>query len=408
MNLLIYILYYVLVFFPFLEQVVPFFSYVDEGLSIVLLCTYIIFNKKLRITKAELNIWKWLVLFSISMFIPTYLYNLQEDIIVYVKDYVAFTKFFIVALLMHMLFRNYEMNRYINVIAVHSKFWLIIITFTGILSQIFNIGMTLDEYRFGIKGFHFLFPHPTFLVFSIVVLYLIIYISSVSNKNIYLLLTIFSLILTTRSKAIVFLVLILAVVIFEKIRMNNIKISIKHITVFTFLITGVLNYFKLYEYAVSEYTARTLFYTKLPAILADTKGLGYGMGTYATHISGEFYSPVYKMYGLNIISGLKEDNFTYIGDTFWPSVIGQFGIIGICIFIVLILKIIKMYNIEQAEINKNALLMLFIYIGASSFVESIFINSTGALIPILMMIIVKKNRNVRSLNSVNINNNTNL
>jgi len=45
------------------------------------------------------------------------------------------------------------------------------------------------------------------------------------------------------------------------------------------------------------------------------------------------YSPVYEQYGLSDIRGLGPENPLYATDTFWPQILGEFGVIGLAAYI---------------------------------------------------------------------------
>ncbi|HFI0735780.1 TPA: hypothetical protein ACGOXI_002007, partial [Streptococcus suis] len=222
----------------------------------------------------------------------------------------------------------------------------------------------------------------------------IIFASNLRNKNTYTLIAIFSLLLTGRSKAVIFIIILLFILLSQKIKFKKIRVSryfsILLLSIFIFYLN--LSKIKLYLSA-AVYSARPLLYMKLPQILIDTKGLGYGLGTYGTHISGEYYSQIYFRYKLQFIQGLTMNDYRYIGDTFWPSLVGQFGILGTIIFFVLLYRVFCMFFFEsKLQKNKLALLLITSYLIIGSFVESTFINSSGVFIPILMAFIAYNRR----------------
>lgn len=375
-------------------QLVPSFSYIDELIPVFLFFYLIFFERRILINNSYLRLIILFILFSCYLCVPTLIFKIQSDSLVYFKDFWAFTKFFSVSLLLIQIFKRRDLTNELDKLANHSKIWLIIILFFGLLSQVINLGMTLEYSRFGIKSYQFIFSHPTFLVFSIISLYLIIFASNVRNKNTYTLITILSLLLTGRSKAVIFIIILLFILLSQKIKFKKIRVSryfsILLLSFFIFYLN--LSKIKLYLSA-AVYSARPLLYMKLPQILIDTKGLGYGLGTYGTHISGEYYSQIYFRYKLQYIQGLTMNDYRYIGDTFWPSLIGQFGILGTIIFLVLLYRVFCMFYFEsKLQKNKLALILITSYLIIGSFVESIFINSSGAFFPILMAFIAYNRR----------------
>lgn len=75
--------------------------------------------------------------------------------------------------------------------------------------------------------------------------------------------------------------------------------------------------------------ARGALYIGAVEIAGDRLPLGVGLGRYASWMSRMEYSPVYKEYGLDEIRGLGPENPLYATDTFWPQILGEFGVIGL-------------------------------------------------------------------------------
>ncbi len=78
--------------------------------------------------------------------------------------------------------------------------------------------------------------------------------------------------------------------------------------------------------------ARVALYTGSFRIARDHFPLGAGVGRYGSHMSRVEYSPVYSEYGLDRIGGLRERNPRYITDTFWPMILGEFGVGGLAAY----------------------------------------------------------------------------
>jgi hypothetical protein len=75
--------------------------------------------------------------------------------------------------------------------------------------------------------------------------------------------------------------------------------------------------------------ARVALYMGSLEIARDNFPLGAGMGRYGSWMSRVEYSPVYVEYGLNRVPGLRANNSQYATDTFWPMVLGEFGVVGV-------------------------------------------------------------------------------
>jgi hypothetical protein len=79
--------------------------------------------------------------------------------------------------------------------------------------------------------------------------------------------------------------------------------------------------------------ARRALYEGAVEIASDRLPLGVGLGRYASWMTRIQYSPVYHEYGLDRIRGLRPDNPLYATDTFWPQILGEFGVIGFAAYV---------------------------------------------------------------------------
>ena len=70
------------------------------------------------------------------------------------------------------------------------------------------------------------------------------------------------------------------------------------------------------------------------------------MNNIYNYISGKNYSPVYALYGINNVYELSQNRTSFISDTFWPMIIGQFGYLGTLCYLICIILIYR-------DIQKN-------------------------------------------------------
>ena len=69
---------------------------------------------------------------------------------------------------------------------------------------------------------------------------------------------------------------------------------------------------------------------------------GSGFASFASSMSNTYYSPLYYTYDLNEVWGLGGGNYyAYISDTFWPTVVGQFGWFGLLVVFMMFVQLIK-------------------------------------------------------------------
>ena len=79
--------------------------------------------------------------------------------------------------------------------------------------------------------------------------------------------------------------------------------------------------------------ARIALYMGSIEIAQDHLPLGGGLGRYGSWMSRVEYSPLYVEYGLSDIRGLREENPLYATDTFWPQILGEFGVLGMLAYV---------------------------------------------------------------------------
>lgn len=154
---------------------------------------------------------------------------------------------------------------------------------------------------------------------------------------------------------------------------------------------------KFYSYFLSnnEEAARTILYVTSLRIFTDYFPLGVGLGAYANDASKVYYSEVYDMYDISNIWGLSRDFDRFIADTYYPVIIGQFGAIGVCFFVIFWGWIIKNMNIlfySKSNIDYKICLLIIIAIIIESVAGPMLVSSIGLSYIILLSIIISENK----------------
>lgn len=132
---------------------------------------------------------------------------------------------------------------------------------------------------------------------------------------------------------------------------NKIRLSLKTIASLTILLIGVVFvtkekfdiYFVRAANDEADDIARVVLYYRSFDVLSDYFPLGAGFGTYACFASSKYYSPLYYKYGMDSVYGLEPDpqNGNFVADTYYPSIIGEFGPLGCILLICFWKNIIK-------------------------------------------------------------------
>ena len=218
------------------------------------------------------------------------------------------------------------------------------------------------------------------------------------EKNInFIICAIIVLMLSMRSKAYIYIVLISF--FFLLMRRNKMKISahsflkrnkqkIFLMAVFVMFISYFVVKDKLNDYIRWGLSAaRTALYIVGFKIMIDYFPLGTGLGTFASWISGEYYSNVYVLYNIQNVSGLRRDEgMPYISDTYWPYIFGQFGIIGMFFYAMALIYVFKDILKKYSE-NINVLVSavsLYVYILMACFVEATLTNAQIVLMALTL------------------------
>ena len=151
---------------------------------------------------------------------------------------------------------------------------------------------------------------------------------------------------------------------------NNLKLNIKNISILT-CTTAIIIFVareKLMLYfgqgimneEEGASIARFVLYATSLNIFIDYFPFGCGLGSFATHASGYYYSPIYAQYGIDQVWGISKNDWSFIADTYYPS-LAQFGIIGVVLFIsfwfYLLRKSYKIFS-ETQETKVFALVLL--------------------------------------------------
>ena len=64
--------------------------------------------------------------------------------------------------------------------------------------------------------------------------------------------------------------------------------------------------------------------------------IGAGFGTFGSSTAQKYYSKLYYEYGFDHMYGMNPDDCGYLTDCYWPQIMGQFGLIGTVLLVVVI------------------------------------------------------------------------
>lgn len=388
LKMILYIfVWYILLFQSVIQTYIKAFQFFDELLAIlffpVVIC-YILKNRgKVYITKTSIIIILSLCIITILGLYSNIKYGYQSAQYV-LSDLLVFLKFFLVYFLIKIVNKK-DIKYYKRITIANVEIVTIVLVILTILNAIFGIFQNFG-YRYGIPANELFFGHPSTLSATCAFLIVnLIYFNNI-NKKTYIFFGLLSLVMisTLRVKSIAFIIVAFIVMLY--VHKFNKKINTKKLIMLGALCC-LIAYNQIYLYFAKDDSARSALLTTSFKIANDYFPIGTGFGTYGSHFSGENYSPVYKMYGLDKIWGLSEEQHPFISDSFWPMILGQFGYIGLILYIICImllyLKIQKEYTNEKRHIYVAKIISL-LYLLIASTAESAFVSPLAIPLAIIL------------------------
>lgn len=406
------ILFILTIFISAISFRIPGLNYWDEVATMVIIFLAIrnSATPTLDLIKQQLKRYRLIIGFVlIGLLGNIFHFGIQPSFIAIVKDIVAVLKFPLAIFLLNFS-RPVKVQKEITHKAANiSKLVVIITSVIALFGYFINIGVYTSEVRI-VKCFTFVFRHPTFFVFSYVITLVVLMADSIKNNKWYIIINCLLLFMAQRSKGYLVIIVALMVVIIGAKRIGNIfktftdgkKIKYRYLVIGIILLGtlgAVVSRNKIKEnlkYGVKA--ARPALYITGFKIATDMFPLGSGFGTFASTLSGEYYSNIYKMYGISNVYGLKPQKYNYMADVFWPYIYGQFGFIGLGLYIAILVQIFKRQIIRLEDYDKIiAFITLWIYIIFASSAETFFTNETAlqAILLLNVFIGVDKSKDIR-------------
>ncbi|WP_343288359.1 hypothetical protein [Turicibacter bilis] len=310
-----------------------------------------------------------------------YKYQSLEHVL---PDIILVFKGFVTYVLVILISNQNNNERYYPILNRIIQIIIFVIFSLTVINYVLKLYPT-NDIRWGIPSQMLMFAHPTYLAsFAVACLSIMISFESRFPKNKwYMYMLIFVLISTLRSKVIMFIGILF--LMYHYIIKLNFRIRISGILIL--FIIGI--YFindKIFEYLSNPDWSRSALMINSFKVANDHFPLGSGFSTFATWTSGVYYSPLYYKYGLSNIYGLTFDNYVYIGDTFWPAILGQFGYIGCVIVIYMIYLIYMKISLIENKYVYLSKLTILVYLLILSTAETSFMSPVGPLLCLIMAV----------------------
>jgi hypothetical protein len=137
--------------------------------------------------------------------------------------------------------------------------------------------------------------------------------------------------------------------------------------------------------------ARPILYNTSVKIAQDYFPLGSGFGSFAVDASKVWYSPIYDKYEISNVWGLSRDYDEFVADTFFPVIIGQFGVVGIVLFFLfwrfIVVKLNHLFTSLSVKYEYNIALIIVVLILIESVAGPMFVT-TYAITPIMLLAVI--------------------
>ncbi len=376
-----------------LSQKIDGFEYGDEIFGIIGFLAFINHYTRKKIWSRYPEVKKmFLLIFSVVImgWIGTLLHGIQKSFIINLTDCFTILKFFFIFYLSLYLLNRSKIQHIIDPIFKTTALYIVTGFFFFIINQVVDIGMSLDV-RFGIRTFKFINSntgdYSSILIISLVIFHIVSYYKRKPMKMLKVI-TIILIVFTFRGKALGFIATYIMVV-FMIVHFH--KISKKALIIIAIL--GIcVGYFQIRYYFLDNVTPRALFLSNGIATANDYFPTGTGFSTYGSNMAKVHYSPLYRQYGFHNIWGMNEKEQQFLNDNFWPMIMGQYGWIGMLLYVAILVVMFKLINKQllnkQLKIAGFSIFFLLLY---SSVGGPIFVYYIGCASIIIFSLILKVN-----------------
>ena len=270
-------------------------------------------------------------------------------------------------------------------LAVHDEF----------MTPFFPVG---QQRYFGVSVI-LMFVHPTYLAAAGSVILIILAASNMNRDNFpYMLMISTVILLTFRTKAIAFVAVFWGLFILISV----LKIRNKYIFMgFGVVVAAYLGYDQMMTYYfTTKWSARAVMLIDAFQLANRYFPFGVGYAGFGTNMSVRSYSAIYSQLGYNTIYGMGADNAAYLNDGLWQAVIGQFGWIGLVLFIwiiVLFLRIAFRFKVDRVGFfTYDAIISLNLFFIISSLGEMAYFAPFALLMFMIMAMIINENETLIS------------
>ncbi|MFG5865663.1 hypothetical protein [Clostridium perfringens] len=388
---IIFLLIILLMFQNFIEVYVPQIKSLDEAIPYIIFLIFvlnIILNKgiiKVRDKKMFFNDIKIIIALILLIIIGIignikYDYQVENAIL---PDIIIVVKGFLTYALVNLMYQNYNFDKYSKFLNNTLRIVTIILLVTTILNIKFDFWTSYDI-RYGFKSQELFFSHPTYLAtFCVCLIVMLTYMQEKFNNKYYIIFNFLIIFSTQRIKAMAFVGIFCFLYYFIIKKNKRLNLTINMVLL---IVCFCIGWEQIIKYLSNPDWARSALGIKSILIARDHFPIGSGFATFGTWNSALNYSPLYIIYGLSNIYGLTPTYYQYVSDTYWPAILGQFGVLGLGIVTYIIYKIFRNISYYDKKNIYLAKLSILIYLLILSTAESSFMSPVGSILCLLLAI----------------------
>lgn len=396
--------YIFLIFANYLQKVIPSVNFFDEVLALFGLYYIWVSHRRFNNKSPEKKILLFLLLLLSIGTISTIVYQIQPQFSGVWRDFLAISKYPICYYAFLLYSRNNDKDKLLLKTVFLARLFVVTFFILGIINFFLFVPSLTGDIRYGYPCFDGGFSHITFFVAATCCSMSTLIASGLRRNLSYIALGAGCLLLTFRSKPIMGIAFLILAYFVRKKKSPD-KFSRKQIALYIFLLC-VLTFCAAYDQITSyigwgEGAARGACYVVGYDIANSKFPLGSGFCTFASSLSGKYYSPLWYDYGLDKMEGLEEIKPSYTGDTFWPNIYSQYGWLGLFFYLAMLYFVFKSIN-RRFEILSDkwiASMFLVLYSIAAAFAEAFYTNDTGVIFAIFMALYLGNDNRILMHNS---------
>lgn len=391
-NLLIFLLFfYLFLLRDLLEQYVVVVKYTDELFALFAIPLFVLGLRRdrfqLKLYRSRVGYGRWITLLMVIGAVSSICFHYQP-LAAALSDGFLTVKFWLAIYSGKHLLQGFDARKNAGAVFIHIKGVTLLYTILFLLDHALNglFPILAEDIRYGLHSTRLFYSRPT--IFAGCCVFLIAVLLSirdwVQGSGKYLALLLLLICSTLRSKAFG-AALAIALVYYFAYKWKR-KIGLGTVLLFVPLVIMIgWEQIEFYFFSnIQNDSARYQLLTKSVQIAIDHFPLGAGFATFGSYVSSQYYSPLYGIYGISNVHGLSAGSGTFISDSFWPMILGQFGWLGLvcygAVLLALFMRVQTMREMSRAFYVSG--LSILAYLLITSMAEAAFVHPSA--VPLAM------------------------